>query len=276
MKSAAINTTCTEFREIVYSNYEKAGRTFPWRENINPWGVMVSEFMLQQTQTERVITYWNRWMKLWPSPADLAGASMEEALREWSGLGYNRRCRFLKDCARRITAEHGGKVPDTPKGLLPLPGIGPYTAGAIPCFAYNYPSVFIETNIRAAVLHFFFKDRTGVKDNEIFPILESCLDRKNPRKWYWALMDYGVALKQLTVNPNRRSAHYTRQSKFEGSFRQLRGAVVKTLAAQGKAGIKELQERSGVEEEDLYKVLDVLEKEMMVAEEEGIYRINEE
>jgi A/G-specific adenine glycosylase len=208
--------------------------------------------------------------------AALAGASLEEALREWSGLGYNRRCRFLKDCARRITAEHGGKVPATPKGLLPLPGIGPYTAGAIPCFAYNYPSVFIETNIRSAVLHFFFKDRTGVKDNEIFPILESCLDRKNPRKWYWALMDYGAALKQVTVNPNRRSAHYTRQSKFEGSFRQLRGAVVKILAAQGKAGIGELRERSGIEEEDLYRVLDVLEKELMVAEEGGIYRINEE
>ncbi|GHV02203.1 endonuclease III [Spirochaetia bacterium] len=266
----------SEFRKIIYSHFEENGRTFPWRENTDPWGVMVSEFMLQQTQTERVITYWNRWMKLWPSPADLAKASMEEALREWSGLGYNRRCRFLKDCARRITAEHNGRVPDTPVKLLPLPGIGPYTAGAIPCFAYNYPSVFIETNIRAAVLHFFFRDQTGIKDNEIFPILESCLDWENPRKWYWALMDYGVALKQVTVNPNRRSAHYTRQSKFEGSFRQLRGAVIKTLASQGKADIGELHERSGVEEEDLYQVLEVLEKEMMVAEEEGIYRINEE
>ncbi|GHV89663.1 endonuclease III [Spirochaetia bacterium] len=265
-----------EFRDIIYSNYEKAGRTFPWRENTNPWGVMVSEFMLQQTQTERVIIYWNRWMKLWPSPAALAGASLEEALREWSGLGYNRRCRYLKDCARRITAEYGGKVPAAPNDLLPLPGIGPYTAGAIPCFAYNYPSVFIETNIRAAVLHFFFKDRTGVKDNEIFPILESCLDRKNPRKWYWALMDYGVALKQVTVNPNRRSAHYAKQSKFEGSFRQLRGAVIKSLASQGPAEIKELGKRSGIGDEDLYKVLGVLEKELMVAEDDGVYRIKEE
>jgi A/G-specific adenine glycosylase len=236
---------------------------------------MVSEFMLQQTQTDRVITYWNRWMELWPSPTALSKASLEEALREWSGLGYNRRCCFLKDCARRITAEYSGKVPASPHDLLPLPGIGPYTAGAIPCFAYNYPSVFIETNIRAAVLHFFFKGLTGVKDSEIFPILESCLDKKNPRKWYWALMDYGVALKQVTVNPNRRSAHYAKQSKFEGSFRQLRGAVIKSLVSQGPAEIRELQKRSGIENEDLYKVLEVLEKELMVAEEEGIYRIRE-
>jgi A/G-specific adenine glycosylase len=172
--------------------------------------------------------------------------------------------------------EHGGKVPSTPKKLFPLPGIGPYTAGAIPCFAYNYPSVFIETNIRAAALHFFFKDRTDVRDNEIFPVLESCLDRKNPRKWYWALMDYGAALKRVTVNPNRRSAHYTRQSKFEGSFRQLRGAVIKSLASQGPAGPEELRQRSGIGDEDLYKVLEVLKKELMVAEEGGIYRISEE
>jgi A/G-specific adenine glycosylase len=136
--------------------------------------------------------------------------------------------------------------------------------------------VFIETNIRAAVLHFFFKDQVGVKDKDLFPILQSCLDLKNPRKWYWALMDYGVALKKLTPNPNRRSAHYTRQSPFAGSFRQLRGAVLRTLAREGAIGEDLLLMRTGIEtKEELYQVIEVLEKEEMVAESEGIYRIRD-
>jgi A/G-specific adenine glycosylase len=264
-----------EFAGIIYGNYERAGRTFPWRERLSPWGVLVSEFMLQQTQTDRVIPYWERWMEKWPRPEDLAGASLEEALREWSGLGYNRRGRYLRENARIIAGEYGGRVPDTPEGLLPLPGIGAYTAGAIACFAYNYPAVFIETNIRAAVIHFFFQGAEAVKDGEIFPILESSLDRRNPRKWYWALMDYGAALKKLRPNPNRQSAHYTKQSPFEGSFRQLRGRLIKSLVAQGPAAAEDLRRRTGMETGDFYRVLAVLEKESMVAEEAGLYRIPE-
>jgi A/G-specific adenine glycosylase len=264
-----------EFRRAIYSYYEKEGRQFPWREKIDPWGVMVSEFMLQQTQTERVVAYWNRFMGKWPDPPSFAQASLEEALREWSGLGYNRRCYYLKECARRIIREYDGEVPDDPKHLIALPGIGPYTAGAIPCFAYNHPSVFIETNIRAAFLHFFFKDKTGVHDREVLPLVAECLDKRNPRKWYWALMDYGAALKQVTANPNRRSAHYARQSPFEGSFRQRRGAVIKVLVSRGPADLRQLRERSGIEEKDLYPVLEALGKESMVAEKDGIYRIRE-
>jgi A/G-specific adenine glycosylase len=262
-----------EFRAIIYANYEKAGRVFPWRNNTQPWGVLVSEFMLQQTQTERVVSYWERWMRIWPAPADLARASLEETLREWSGLGYNRRARFLKECARVITEEHGGVVPGTPEKLLPLPGIGAYTAGAIACFAYNYPSVFIETNIRAAVIHFFFQDRRDVTDGEIAPILEKVLDVKNPRKWYWALMDYGSALKKVTANPNRRSAHYTRQSPFEGSFRQTRGRLIRSLVSEGPGSAKELHARTGMDTGALSKALEALMKESMVAEEDGIYKI---
>jgi A/G-specific adenine glycosylase len=265
-----------EFRRVIYDNYEKAGRVFPWRAAaVSPWGVLVSEFMLQQTQTDRVIPYWERWMRLWPGPGDLAKASLEEILREWSGLGYNRRARYIRDCALVITDEYGGKVPDTPEKLLPLPGIGAYTAGAVACFGYNYPAVFIETNIRAAVIHFFFRDREAVADGEILPILESALDRDNPRKWYWALMDYGAALKKITANPNRRSAHYTRQSPFEGSFRQLRGRLIRSLVSRGPAAGEELLSRTGMEREDLYKVLEALQKESMVAEEGGVYKIAE-
>jgi A/G-specific adenine glycosylase len=262
-----------EFKDIIYSNYHEAGRVFPWRQNTDPWGVVVSEFMLQQTQTDRVIPYWERWMSLWPRPADLAAASLETVLREWSGLGYNRRARYLKECARIITEKHRGWVPETPELLLPLPGIGAYTAGAIACFAYNYPALFIETNIRSVLIHFFFQDRKTIADDELYPLLNTVMDRKNPRIWYWALMDYGAGLKKITENPNRRSAHYVKQSPFEGSFRQLRGRLVKSLAAQGPAGAAELQRRTGINAEDVYRVLEALEHEAMVAEEEGIYRI---
>jgi A/G-specific adenine glycosylase len=264
------------FQEAVYSNYKKEKRSFPWRENADPWGVLVSEFMLQQTQTDRAAGYWTRWMEKWPRAELFYKAGMEEALRAWSGLGYNRRCFYLKDCARRITNEYGGEVPRRPEDLEDFPGIGPYTARAIPCFAYNVPTVFIETNIRAAVLHFFFKDRDQVKDKELIPVLQTALDQRDPRTWYWALMDYGAALKRLTPNPNRRSAHYNRQSPFEGSFRQLRGAVIRALALEGPAGKGELQRRSGIQnDEDLYRVVEALEKEQLVAESEGIYRIRE-
>ncbi|MDR2618700.1 MAG: A/G-specific adenine glycosylase, partial [Treponema sp.] len=211
------------FRTVIYSYYQNHARDFPWRRNTDPWGIVVSEFMLQQTQTARVETYWKRWMEKWPGPEDVHKASLEEVLREWSGLGYNRRARNLKECAAFITEENKGKTPSTPEELVKLPGIGPYTAGAIACFAYDYPAVFIETNIRSVMLHFFFSGQEGVKDSEIIPVLEKVLDRSSPRKWYWALMDYGAELKKLTPNPGRRSAHYSRQSGFKGSFRQLRG-----------------------------------------------------
>jgi A/G-specific adenine glycosylase len=262
------------FQDTVYSYYKQKGRVFPWRKNVRPWGVLVSEFMLQQTQTTRVVQYWGKWMEKWPSPERFNNADMEEVLRAWYGLGYNRRCYHLKDCARRIVSEYAGEVPDEPGDLEQLPGIGPYTARAIPCFAYNVPTVFIETNIRAAVLYFFFKGRTGVRDKELIPILKTCLDWTNPRRWYYALMDYGAALKKLVGNPNRRSAHYSRQSPFQGSFRQLRGAVLKTLAHDGQGAADDLLQRSGIgSQEDLYRVLETLRKEQLVAECGGIYRI---
>jgi len=272
-----------EFRNLVYSEYKKNGRTFPWRENLDPWGILVSELMLQQTQTERVVPYWKRWMEKWPSPSTLAKASLEEVLREWSGLGYNRRGKYLKESAVIIERDFGGIVPCVPETLVKLPGIGPYTAGAIACFAYNYPSVFIETNIRSVMLHFFFPDREGISDSEIIPLIKETLDNKDPRKWYWALMDYGAILKKTNTNPNRRSVHYGRQSAFSGSFRQIRGSLIRVLVARGPATAEELLLRLksdlGTESDipsrkDFYKALDVLNRESIVAEESGVYRIS--
>ncbi|MDR2073428.1 MAG: A/G-specific adenine glycosylase [Spirochaetaceae bacterium] len=282
-----------EFRKIILGHYEDSGRSFPWRytektlpslpeqkaaERRGAWGVLVSEYMLQQTQTQRVVPYWERWMRLWPRPEDLATASLEGVLREWSGLGYNRRAKMLLECAKIIVEKHRGKVPATPEELITLPGIGPYSSGAIACFAWNYPAVFIETNIRSVMLHFFFQDQGRVGDRELFPLLAQTLDRSNPRVWYWALMDYGAELKKLAENPGRRSAHYVRQNPFQGSLRQIRGAVIKALSEGGRqdaAGLKEKIAGSlkTLAEEDYCKALKALEKELLVAEEGGLYRI---
>ena len=269
-----------EFKKTILDFYTQSGRSFPWRYvgKSNPWGVLVSEFMLQQTQTGRVVPYWERWIKLWPAPSDLAAASLETVLKEWSGLGYNRRAKNLHDCAEVIAEHHGGTVPRTPEELIRLPGIGAYTAGAIACFAWNYPALFIETNIRSVLIHFFFQDKTEVKDSELFPVLERCLDRENPKIWYWALMDYGAALKKLTKNPGRKSAHYTKQSRFDGSFRQIRGAVIRILSVNGPLDVGDLRKQvkhslPNTDDGNFYRALEILEKEMMVAEEEGIFKI---
>jgi A/G-specific adenine glycosylase len=176
--------------------------------------------------------------------------------------------------------KHKGRVPRTPEQLIALPGIGPYSSGAIACFAWNYPAIFIETNIRSVVLHFFFNDKTEVKDAELLPILEKSLDTSNPRIWYWALMDYGAELKKLTPNPSRKSAHHVRQSPFKGSLRQIRGQIIKNLAETG--GCKKARLRSAIEQsmgelndEDFHKALRALEKESMVAEIQGSYKIRQ-
>jgi A/G-specific adenine glycosylase len=269
------------FKEAVLANYRGAGRVFPWREKTaGAWGILVSELMLQQTQTARVVEYWKAWIKRWPGVKDTAAAKLEDILAAWSGLGYNRRAKYLWECAKTICRDYGGAVPKTPDELIKLPGIGPYTSGAVACFAWDYPAVFIETNIRAAVLHFFFRDRGGVEDGELIPILAACVPETAAREWYYALMDYGAVLKKITVNPNRKSAHYARQSGFEGSFRQIRGAIVRALAKAGPSKKSALQkslkeELASMKEDDFYRALGSLQKDMMVAEKNGIWQIGE-
>lgn len=125
------------------------GRDLPWRRpECSPWGVMVSEFMLQQTPVVRVLPVWEQWIQRWPEPADLASEPSGEALRAWGRLGYPRRALRLAEAARRITTDHGGRVPSAYADLLALPGVGSYTAAAIACFAFGIPETVVDTNIR--------------------------------------------------------------------------------------------------------------------------------
>lgn len=227
--AAAINA----FRKLVYAFYREHGRDLPWRQACDPWLVLVSEVMLQQTQVERVIPKFLAFRERFPDAAALAVAPQAELLAAWQGLGYNRRALNLQRAARIVVEEHSGCLPDDGALLQVLPGIGPYTAGAIRAFAFNCPTVFLETNIRAVLLHLFCADREGVHDRELLALAELTLDRERPRDWYNALMDYGSDLKRRFPNPSRRSRHHSVQSRFEGSDRQIRGAIIRHIVSQG-------------------------------------------
>jgi A/G-specific adenine glycosylase len=220
-----------KFRATVRGFYRANPRPLPWRETNEPYAILVSEIMLQQTQVERVRTKYVEFLAAFPDLAALACAPFQEVLAAWQGLGYNRRAVSLHRCAQAVMEGHGGLLPDDVTALETLPGIGPYTARAIAAFAFGRPTVFIETNIRTVFIHHFFHDRQGVRDGEILPLVAATCDDAAPRDWYYALMDYGVMLKKEHSNPGRKSAHHVRQSPFKGSNRELRSRILKEILA---------------------------------------------
>lgn len=226
------NKTLQEFTTTILKYYSEHKRSFPWRETTDPYKILVSELMLQQTQTERVVPKYLAFIEKYPDFLSLSKAVIPELLEMWSGLGYNRRALYLHKTAQKVVADFSGTLPTDEKQLISLPGIGVYTAGAIMAFAYDNKTIFIETNIRRVILHFFFPDAEKVPDSEIRRLVEHTLPKKDFRNWYYALMDYGVYLSKSGVNANTRSKHYIKQSKFEGSRRQLRGMVLKIYVSE--------------------------------------------
>lgn len=225
-----MNKRQKEFVESVWEHYENHGRhDLPWRSTSDPYRILVSEMMLQQTQVERVIPKYLVFLKEFPTARRLATASLSEVLRAWQGLGYNRRAKFLWQAAQYVTNELRGKWPEDEPGLRCLPGVGPYTASAIMAFVHNAPVVLIETNVRQVFLYHFFKSKASVHDTDILKLVEETLPVNSVRAWYAALMDYGSYLKQEYGNINHQSKHYVKQSKFHGSDRQIRGAIIKLL-----------------------------------------------
>jgi A/G-specific adenine glycosylase len=256
-----------QFQEIVWEHYRAHQRkNLPWRQNIDDinfgYRVLVSEMMLQQTQVNRVIDKFNQWMELFPTISSLANASFDEVLSAWSGLGYNRRARYLQETAIIMLNEFDGHIPREVSRLVELPGIGQATAAAIIVYAFNLPLVFIETNIRTVFIHHFFPDTTQVSDAQLVSLIDQSMDKENPREWYWALMDYGSFLKQSVGNISKNSKHYKKQSKFEGSARQLRGSVLKLLLIKERT-LRDLQESTFFDER-LETVLTTLEREKLI------------
>jgi len=238
-----------EFRKKIYTYYRKHGRDLPWRKTLNPYHILVSEIMLQQTQVERVVEKYYEFIKAFPDFPSLARASLRKLITVWQGMGYNRRALALRSLAQTLMNEHHGKLPSDPEGLIALPGIGRYTAGAVAAFAFNQPVLFIDTNIRRVFIHTFLHDRENIKDEDILPLIQQTIDASDPRTWYNALMDYGAMLKREQTNPNRRSAHYQRQSPFENSNRQIRGRILKVLVEESPLTRSQIMKKSGMDPE---------------------------
>lgn len=261
----------SEFIQNVWSFYHDNYRSMPWRENTDPYYVLVSELMLQQTQVLRVIPKFESFITQFPDVTLLASAQQVDVLAAWSGLGYNRRAKFLHGAAQQIADGYGGVIPNDETKLITLKGIGPNTARAVLAYAFNQPVVFIETNIRSVYIHEFFADNAEVNDSELLPLIEATLDKENPREWYWALMDYGSHIKRNFRNPSRRSKHHTKQSPFEGSARQIRGRIVKLLLEHDYTH-KELHEAVGGDAR-FEEIIQQLLSENMIAQKNGRFYI---
>ncbi|MBP9821803.1 MAG: A/G-specific adenine glycosylase [Candidatus Pacebacteria bacterium] len=263
-----------KFHDTVLNYYRISGRhDLPWRTNPSPYRVLVSEIMLQQTQVSRVLIKFAEFMRAFPNLKSLAQSDQHRLLSVWKGLGYNRRALWLRDAAQEIVRNYKGRIPHDPEKLEALKGVGHYTARAIAAFAYDMPHVFIETNIRRIYLHHFFKNKEGVHDNDLLPLIEQTLpsylkaksSQLTARHWYWALMDYGSHLAKTIPNPNRNSKHYTKQSKFEGSDRQIRGKILELLLSSSytKKSLAKSLEISG---EKLDGILATLDRDGFIVE----------
>lgn len=285
-----MNKEILKFRRTVWNHWKKYGRhDLPWRKTRDPYKILVSEMMLQQTQVPRVLEKYKEFLEEFPTVYVLAHASLRDVLRVWSGLGYNRRGKFLHDAAKMISNRHRGSIKDATAGGK-IPGVGPYTRAAVRVFAFDEPHTLLETNVRAAIIHHFFHTNvlhaSGYKQNvrmsekvtdaEVVAIAEEAAQDQDPREWHWALMDYGSHLKKTHKNPSRRSASYARQSKFEGSPRQLRGAILRELSASAKTESDIYLKTSGTtyfKKEKLKSVLASLKKDGLVVFKAGKWRI---
>ncbi|MGC1121557.1 MAG: A/G-specific adenine glycosylase [Candidatus Methanofastidiosia archaeon] len=259
------------FQTSIYDYYSIHGRSFPWRETTNPYHILVSEFMLQQTQTQRVVAKYNQFIKTFPDFHALAEAPFKDVLAVWQGLGYNHRALNLKKTAEIVVTKFQGNLPSDVAVLETFPGIGKATARAIAAFAFLKPVVFIETNIRTVYIHFFFQKQEHVKDKEILPLVKETLDYENPREWYYSLMDYGIMIKKLEKNPGRRSAHHQKQSPFEGSDRQIRGKILRILLEAPQS--REVLIKECGSPQRVTRIIHQLEKEGFIGEVDSTYSI---
>ncbi len=264
MSCMTSNKQVAAFRRIVWAHYRACGRyTLPWRKTHEPYKILVSELMLQQTQVDRVVPFYRAFLRRFPTVRALAKAPLADVLEVWSGLGYNRRAKYLHDAARDIVASHRGVMPREYPSLRAIRGIGPYTANAVRVFAFNEPEVLIETNVRTAIIHHFFTRVRAVPDYEIEKIAAMAATQQDPRQWHSALFDYGAHLKVSGVRNNARSVHYTKQSRFEGSLRQARGKILRALANG---------ENMGLRNPYMLRALEGLERDGLIEREKGSVR----
>jgi len=264
----------SSFQAVIRDYYREQGRVFPWRETTNPYHILVSEFMLQQTQTSRVVEKYIEFISTFPDVFRLAQSPFREVLRIWQGLGYNRRALSLHKTANEIVDRFHGRVPDDHVLLRQLPGVGEYTASAMMAIAFNKPVVVVDTNIRTVYLYFFFRETEAVDKNEIVPFVEVTLDRDSPREWYYALFDYGTMLKR--EKKDLEAGKRRKQSTFRGSNRELRGAILRLLLDTEIVTEDELLARLSSDRERVQRLVKQLHEEGLLDSSDGIVRIRQQ
>lgn len=188
---AAAPDRLAQMQSAVLDWYGVNGRDLAFRQTSDPWAILVSEVMAQQTQAARAAEAWTRFMALYPTPASMAAASAADVIRAWRGLGYNRRALALHRAARAIVDEHGGRVPDSLEALIALPGIGPYTARAVLAIAFNRPVAALDVNIRRVLGRAFSLDAVAAPARQ--PAADGFVPADRAADWTHALMDVGAA-----------------------------------------------------------------------------------
>lgn len=268
----ALSKDALRFRKVVWAEYKKHGRhTLPWRETKDVYKTLVAEIMLQQTQVDRVTPFYKKFIKKFGTAKKLAAAPLSEVLKSWQGLGYNRRAKMLRSAAQKLAQQKLTTVEE----LESLPGVGPYTARAVAAFALNQDVVFVETNIRTAIIHNFFVGKREINDADIEYILEEVLPRGRAREWYSALMDYGASLKRSGISHNARSRTYTKQPKFSGSLREARGAILRRLAFEGASPVQLVDLLGVARRPQMRLALRALFAEGLIKKEGGKYSLSD-
>ncbi|HII68507.1 TPA: A/G-specific adenine glycosylase [Candidatus Woesearchaeota archaeon] len=255
------------FQKKVLSWYKKNRRDLPWRNTTDPYHILLSEVMLQQTQVDRVIPYYEKFLLAYPTLLDLAAAGRKEILALWSGLGYNSRVVRLHKLCKELAAHHQGTFPHSEEELRKLPGIGPYTANAILAFAFNREVAVVDTNVRRVIMaelnlpHVFTM-------KEIAHIAKRCVRKGKAMIWYNALRDYGathLTAKKTGIRP------ISRQSPFEGSERQARGKILRLLIREDAVPYEKLAEE--VKHKNIKGIIQKMEKEALIEKDKNEIRI---
>ena len=245
--------------------YEADHREYPWRETTDPYAILVSEVMSQQTQLDRVVDAYEDFLKEWPTVEALAEADRADVVGFWTAhsLGYNNRAKYLHEAARQVREEFDGEFPETPDGLQELMGVGPYTANAVASFAFNNGDAVVDTNVER-VLYRAFAEIHNSDDPQYEEVANALMPDGQSRVWNNAIMELGGVACQKTPRcdeegcPWREWCHAYQtgdftapdvrtQPEFEGSRRQFRGRIVRTLGEYDEMELDELGPRVRVD-----------------------------
>jgi A/G-specific adenine glycosylase len=252
--------------------YRENGRDLPWRLTTDPYAVLVSEVMLQQTQVPRVVPYYEEWLRVWPDLDSLAAAPLTDVLRRWQGLGYNNRAVRLQACATGAVAAAGrgrAELPRSLEGLRSLPGIGPYTARAVLVFAHNDDLAAVDANVRRVLTH-ELELPESLTEKELQAVADAVLPRGRSRDWHNALMDYGSLV--LTSRFTGIASQST-QGTFEGSRRQKRARMLRCLLDHGPQSRAELATGLRLPDGEVAGLVELLRRDGLVQESDGRVRV---